>query len=108
MTTSQWELLFIQQIHDARLAKPELEYRFYPTRRWRFDFAWARQQVAVEIEGGVYTRGRHVRGKGFTADCEKYNAASEMGWRVFRYPSSMIEDGTAIAQMIRVLERQNE
>lgn len=62
----------------------EAEVKFHPDRRWRFDFAdWA-SMVAIEIEGGVFVRGRHSRGKGMIADMEKYNAATSMGWRVFR------------------------
>lgn len=61
------------------------EYRFDPVRRWKFDFAMVEQKIAVEVEGGVWTRGRHVRPAGFIADCEKYNAAVMQGWRVLRY-----------------------
>jgi hypothetical protein len=61
------------------------EHRFHGTRKWRFDFAWPDQKVALEVEGGVFSGGRHVRGAGFKADCEKYNTALRMGWRVLRY-----------------------
>jgi hypothetical protein len=62
------------------------EHRFdeHNGRRWRFDFAWPGQRVALEVEGGVFSRGRHVRPQGFIADCEKYNAAAIQGWRVLR------------------------
>lgn len=66
--------------------RPKREYQFHPQRRWRFDFAWPSLKVAAEVEGGIYVRGRHVTPKGFIADCEKYNAAAERGWRVLRYP----------------------
>lgn len=70
--------------------KPEREYRFHSTRRWRFDFAWPLAQVAVELEGGSWVGGAHTRGAGFAKDCEKYNAATEMGWRIIRLTSDMI------------------
>jgi len=63
----------------------EREYKFHPVRKWRFDFADPHGKVAVEIEGGAFSGGRHTRGAGFIADCEKYNAAILMGWRVFRF-----------------------
>lgn len=66
------------------LAVPESEVRFHPARKWRFDFAWPGPLVALEVEGGVWTGGRHTRGSGFVKDIEKYNAAAAMGWRVFR------------------------
>ena len=53
-------------------------------RRWRFDFAHIEKRIAIEIEGGVYSRGRHVRPKGFIGDMEKYNRAAVLGWRVIR------------------------
>ena len=61
------------------------EYRFHPERLWRFDYAIPGMMVAIEIEGGVWTIGRHTRGSGFIKDMEKYNAAAIMGWKVLRY-----------------------
>lgn len=62
----------------------QAEVRFHPTRRWRFDFADPETMMALEIEGGVWTGGRHTRGKGFLRDIEKYNTATSLGWRIFR------------------------
>lgn len=62
----------------------EKEYGFHDDRQWRFDYAWTTEQVALEIEGGVFTRGRHVRGKGYSGDMEKYNEAQLAGWLVLR------------------------
>jgi len=60
------------------------EYRFHPKRLWRFDYAIPAHKIALEVEGGVWTGGRHVRAQGFLGDMEKYNTATLMGWRVFR------------------------
>lgn len=84
---------------------PEREYRFHPKRRWRFDFAFPEQRVAVEVEGGVFVNGRHSRGAGMLADMEKYNAAAEAGWVVLRYGNAHIRGGQAITQIERVLKR---
>ncbi len=70
----------------------EPEYRFHPTRRWRFDFAHRPTRVAVELEGGVWTGGRHNRAGGFIADCEKYNEAAARGWLVIRLPGALLAD----------------
>lgn len=59
-------------------------------RQWRFDFAWPDVGVCVEIEGGVFSNGRHTRGGGFMADCEKYNRALMQGWQVIRIPGKLI------------------
>ena len=81
---------------------PEREFMFHPRRKWRFDFAWPDKKIAVEIEGGV--NGRHQRIGGFTSDCFKYNAAALLGWRVFRFTTAMVMDGTAIDQTVEALK----
>lgn len=60
------------------------EFRFHPTRRWRFDYAIPSHKIALEVEGGVFTGGRHTRSKGFIGDMEKYNEAARLGWTVVR------------------------
>jgi very-short-patch-repair endonuclease len=71
--------------------EPVREFRFHATRLWRFDFAWPESRVAVEIEGGIWVAGAHGRGKHFSGDCEKYNAATIDGWRVLRYTTRDLE-----------------
>ncbi len=83
------ELLF--RLKVAGLPLPEPEYRFHPDRKWRFDFAYPEKKIAIECEGGVWNRGRHTRGRGFIADCEKYNAAAIMGWKVIRYSGGQLQ-----------------
>src|SRR5205823_2497115 len=66
------------------------ERRFCPARKWRADFVHDPSNTMIEIEGGTFKGGRHVRGRGFQADCEKYNAAAVAGWTVFRLTGPMI------------------
>ncbi len=75
---------FERLLRSVGLPAPVREHRFHPVRRWRFDYAWPSEKVALEVEGGVWTGGRHTRGAGFVADIEKYNAATVAGWRVVR------------------------
>jgi len=63
---------------------PVREYMFHPIRQWRADLAWPEHKIILEIEGGVFSQGRHTRGKGFIEDIAKYNAAAALGYRVFR------------------------
>ena len=67
------------------------EYRFCPPRRWRFDCCWPNYNVAVELEGGVWTRGRHTRPAGYQKDIEKYNTATALGYRVLRFTANDLE-----------------
>ena len=60
------------------------EFRFHPVRLWRFDYAIPAHKIALEVEGGVWTGGRHTSSVGFLKDMEKYNTATLMGWRVLR------------------------
>lgn len=83
-------------LHSDWLPPTEMEYKFHPERRWRFDFAWPDRKVALEVEGGVWIAGRHTRGSGFVKDMEKYNAAATLGWRVLRVqPKDLLKDSTA-------------
>jgi very-short-patch-repair endonuclease len=66
------------------------EYRFHPTRKWRFDFAHLESKTAIEINGGVWSGGRHVRGAGYLRDREKINMATELGWRVFELGTGQV------------------
>lgn len=93
---SKLEMQFSAQLLDAGLRDFVTEYRFDLTRRWRFDFAWPGIKVAVELEGGVYSRGRHSRGAGYVKDCDKYNAATLAGWNVYRYTAQHLTSGAAI------------
>jgi very-short-patch-repair endonuclease len=84
---SKLERSFMLYWEALGLAELESEFQFDPDRKWRFDFAAPAARVAVEIEGGVWSKGRHTRGAGFVADCEKYNSAALKGWAVFRLAS---------------------
>lgn len=75
--------------------QPTASFKFHPVRRWMADFAWPEARVLVELEGGTFARGRHVRPLGFRADCFKYNAATILGYRVLRYTSDMLSDDPA-------------
>jgi hypothetical protein len=60
----------------------ESEAMFHPSRNWRFDLAHEAGLVAIEIDGGAFSRGRHTRGAGFVEDQAKRNAATLLGWAV--------------------------
>lgn len=61
------------------------EHVFHWTRQWRFDYAIPELKVAVEIDGAVWSYGRHNRPEGYINDMEKLNTAASMGWLVLRF-----------------------
>ena len=79
------------------------EHRFHNGRKWRFDYAIPMKKLAIEIEGAVWTQGRHTRGSGFVKDCEKYNNAAILGWRLLRFSTQDVLRGKAGEMLRRVL-----
>lgn len=94
---------FAALCRDMHLPIPVPEYQFAPPRKWRFDWAWVGHKIALEIEGGVYTRGRHLRPRGFLADIDKYNTAAIMGWRLVRCTPEQFAAGDGVLLLGRAL-----
>lgn len=125
------------EIVASGIKKPDVEHIFHPTRKWRFDFAWIEEKVALEVHGGVFKRtsskqsketkwlserfgiqvqgtkkeyqgGRHNQGKGFIQDREKMNEAQLLGWIVIEVTNEHIKNRKAIEWVQKALqERQN-
>lgn len=93
---SNLELTLETHLKIHGLPEAMREYRFAPPRRWRFDFAFVSERIAIECEGGTRNNGRHSRHEGYRADCLKYNEAIRQGWKVYRFTGDMVRDGTAI------------
>lgn len=100
---SNLEDLFALHCRAGHLPEPVREHRFHGERRFRFDFCWPDRKIAVEIDGGTWTGGRHSRGAGYERDCEKLNLAALAGWRVFRFTGGMVRSGAAIATVVEAL-----
>lgn len=81
---------FLTWLKVRGLPAPIPEYRFHPTRKWRFDYCWVAQQVALEEQGGLFIGGRHSRGAALLGEHEKLNAAARAGYRiVFATPQNI-------------------
>ena len=114
MSKSELELELALQIKALKFPKPEREYRFHPTRKWPFDFAWPLHMVAVEVEGGApphidkktgkLVAGRHHRQ--LEADMFKYNAAVVLGWKLVRFTGKMIRSGDAMLTLELLLPKE--
>ena len=90
------------KLHLHGLPPYVTEYRFHPVRKWRLDYAWPAQKIALEVHGGVHSGGRHTRGEGFTADREKMNEAAAAGWVVIEATAEQIRNGQARAWLSQI------
>ena len=99
------EELFVLHLKACRLAVVR-EHQFHDSRKWRFDFAFLDEKLAVEIEGGAWSNGRHTRGAGFVGDMEKYNAAVVLGWKILRFTPEAVKSGRAIEIVKMVLSSE--
>lgn len=95
-------------IRSAGLPASKRQHQFCPERRWRFDHAWPGWMVAVEVQGGLWTRGRHTRGGAGAAhgDAMKLSTAAAMGWRVLSVTPEMIDSGDAVRLLAQALSVQ--
>jgi hypothetical protein len=108
MSKSELEEALLFHLKAARVPLPEREYRFAPPRRWRLDFFWpnADPPLAVEIQGGIWGGGRHVRGQGYINDCDKANACALQNIRLLRFTAEHIHRGDALTLIERALGRR--
>lgn len=68
-----WEQMF----PDIKLDR---EIKLIPGRNFRFDFVHEPSKLAIEINGGIYGRGRHSRGKAQESDYDKILLAARQGY----------------------------
>jgi len=88
-------MIFKKLLEKEFGVKVEVEYRFHSKRRFRFDYAILEHKIAIEQEGGIYTRGAHGSVSGILRDIEKYNLATVCGWRILRVqPENLLSNHT--------------
>lgn len=88
---------FMRDCESIGLGRAEPEYRFDESRRWRFDYAFARL-IAIEIDGPAHAHPARRR-----RDAEKRNAAQTQGWIVLVFTEQDIRDGTWMDAAIEAL-----
>ena len=81
----------------------EQEFKFHPDRKWRADFHLKGRMILIEVEGGIWSGGRHTRGKGYIGDMEKYNAATMLGYQAIRFSTEQVKSGLAIQQIEKMV-----
>ena len=94
------EAVLATALELAYSQRPETEYCFCGNRKWAFDCAYPEQKLGVEIDGRY-----HLRAKRHREDCEKRNAAKEMGWSVLAYPASSVTTKKRLARIVEQIGR---
>ena len=97
-------MMFVKIIKVETGLTVEKEYRFHPARKWRFDYAIPSIRMAIEVEGGVWTGGRHTSSRGFLGDMEKYNEAALAGWCLVR----TTPDRLLTSETLELIKRRKE
>jgi len=70
-------------------------------RKWRWDFVV--EDLAIEVQGGTWTRGGHSRGVGQQRDAQKQIAAVKAGYRPLSFTTDMVVRGEAIKDILEIL-----
>ncbi|MDC5019817.1 endonuclease domain-containing protein [Acinetobacter baumannii] len=95
---SEGEMVLATHLRACKIGF-EQEYKFHPKRKWRADFLITGTKILIEVEGGIWSGGRHTRGKGYLGDMEKYNSAAMMGFTVLRFSTEQVKSGMALKQI---------
>ncbi len=115
MSESYLERIASALIKDAGIKPPIKEFRFCPDRRWRADFVWVfdpaenkkHKGVILEINGAVWTKGKHTYGKQLLDEYEKLNTASMDGWIVIQVGNYHLKNGQMLEWVKRALGIEN-
>ena len=89
------QLILEREFSDIAAWEADYQERYLKSKRskrYRLDFAHPDSRTGIEIQGGVYNRGRHVTGSGYERDCRKYNLAYTSKWTIFLLTSQMAKD----------------
>lgn len=81
----------------------DIEFKFYPARKWRFDFCLRKHMIALEIEGVNPKGDRHRSIGGFQKDREKYLRAFALGWTVLQATPRQLERGEVVGAILERL-----
>lgn len=106
---SKPEAILAQQIAWAKLPEPVLEFAAINGRRYRFDLAFPKHSLLIEVQGGTSQKPVKIGGRwyipvsghnsmeGINRDCEKLNLAQLAGWdTVLHVDTKQIHSGQAL------------
>lgn len=88
-------LPLVREYSDVPTWEADFEERYAKSKRskrYRADFAHLPSHSLIEIQGGTFSRGRHVTGSGYERDARKFNLAMIAGWKVFLLTSQTAKE----------------
>ncbi len=118
---TDYKEIFLTHLRMAKLPLPthgegceNPELMFHETRKWRFDFAWESQKVAVEYQGlnwaalnnPANSQSGHQSIKGLMNDCEKFTEASLLGWTLILITAETVNSGQAVSWVEKALREK--
>lgn len=100
--------IFREDLQNAGLPAPIQEHQFAKAalmRKWALDYAWPEWLAALEVEGGIWRKGggAHSHPSGIIRDIEKYNAATLLGWRIYRVIPGRLNEPAVVTHVERLL-----
>lgn len=90
---SQLEQSAALQLLGAGLGGYRREGYLLAPRRFRFDFYWPKEKVALEVHGVYGQKSRHRTAKGFQQDRVKMNLLQLEGWVVLEAGTDHVKTG---------------
>ena len=78
-----------------------------PVRRWRTDLALPDLRVGFEVDGSMFSGGRHGGTRSVVRDLEKRNAQACLGWKMIHVTPAMVNSGEALLWALAALEPEN-
>lgn len=72
-------------------------------RKHRWDVAFLPELLAVEVNGGVWTRGAHGHPTTIIRNMEKTNLGAKLGWLILAFTPQQVKSGEALNFILEVL-----
>lgn len=96
-THKDFESPLVEQCIRIGLPAPDVQFRPTSTRRHRWDLAWPVSKLLVDVQGSVFSQGRHTSGTGYREDCRKMGIAVCLGYRCLWVTTDMVTSGEAVS-----------
>ena len=103
---NDYKARFLRDLSSAGIPAPQTEHRFHPERKWRLDYAYPDLRIAIEYQGGNFSRGKggHSSVAGLMRDYEKFTEASLLGWTLILIDAASVRSGQAVEWVRRALQ----